>query len=202
MAAGGGGWLYCAAFHMAGRAGRALIADRDVPVNKHDLVFLKHFGMVIAVLHGVMLLLIIGAWWIYSEVPKETGKRRVDETNARIMPLGDSYAGDTGRAALVAAQEAAKAAAAAQVAYEGTLDGGVIYGRLCGACHTSGAGGAPQLTQANWGPRIAQGMDVLVTHAIEGYTGPAGMMPPKGGNPALTDEQVRASVQWMVDNVK
>ena len=45
-------------------------------------------------------------------------------------------------------------------------------------------------------------MDTLHKHAIEGYTGSAGLMPAKGGNPALTDEQVIASVDWMIDNLK
>ena len=39
-------------------------------------------------------------------------------------------------------------------------------------------------------------------HAIEGFQGSAGIMPAKGGNPNLTDEQVIATVQWMVDNLK
>ena len=43
---------------------------------------------------------------------------------------------------------------------------------------------------------------MLDRHAIEGFQGAAGLMPAKGGNPALTDEQVVATVQWMVDNLK
>jgi cytochrome c5 len=49
---------------------------------------------------------------------------------------------------------------------------------------------------------VAQGMDTLVKHAVEGYQGPAGLMPAKGGNPSLTNEQVASTVQWMVDNLK
>jgi cytochrome c5 len=123
-------------------------------------------------------------------------------TVARIRPVGDAYAGSTGAAAQAAAKAAAAAAAAGQVAYEGTLDGAVIYNNLCSACHGSGAGGAPKLEKAAWAARIAQGMDVVNQHAIEGYTGQAGMMPAKGGNPSLSDEQVVATVQWMVDNLK
>jgi cytochrome c5 len=78
----------------------------------------------------------------------------------------------------------------------------VIYGNLCGACHTSGAGGAPKLEKAAWAARIAQGVDTLHKHAIEGFTGTEGMMPAKGGNPSLTDEQVIATVDWMVENLK
>ena len=49
----------------------------------------------------------------------------------------------------------------------------------------------------------AEGIDTLVKHAIDGYKGPDGnMMPAKGGNPALTDEQVKAAVHWIVDQAK
>ena len=79
----------------------------------------------------------------------------------------------------------------------------MIFGNLCQSCHGTGAGGAPKLTdKAHWGPRLAEGVDTLVKHAIEGYTGSSGMMPARGGNPALTDEQVRATVEWMIEQVK
>ena len=88
------------------------------------------------------------------------------------------------------------------MAYGGTTDGSVIYNNLCTGCHTSGAGGAPMLDAAGIGARVAKGVDTLVTNAIQGYTGDAGVMPAKGGNPALTDEQVKATVEWMVAQAK
>ena len=53
-----------------------------------------------------------------------------------------------------------------------------------------------------WGARIAQGNDILHKHAIVGFTGAAGMMPARGGNPSLSDEQVIATVDWMLANLK
>ena len=47
-----------------------------------------------------------------------------------------------------------------------------------------------------------QGLDTLVSKAISGFQGTAGVMPAKGGNPALTDEQVKATVEWMVAQAK
>jgi cytochrome c5 len=89
------------------------------------------------------------------------------------------------------------------VAYGGTIDGKTIYGNLCHSCHDTGAGGAPKIAdKAGWAPRVAQGLETLDKHAIEGYTGKAGIMPAKGGNPSLTDEQVKATVQWIVEQVK
>ena len=97
----------------------------------------------------------------------------------------------------------ALAKAASQVAYGGTKDGKVIFDNLCTACHTTGVGMAPTLDHSHWDKRIAQGKDTLYKHAIEGYTGPdGGIMPPKGGNPALTEEQIHATVDWMLANLK
>lgn len=172
------------------------------PVTKTDLVFLKHFSMVIGFLVLVAAVLILIASSIYGEQPKNVNPAHERIVDARIAPVGGVYAGDTGRAAILAAQEAAAKAAAAQVAYGGTTDGKTIYDNLCHACHTSGAGGAPTLDKAHWGPRIAQGLDTLVKHATDGFTGSAGLMPARGGNPSLTDEQVKATVEWMVAQVK
>ncbi len=172
------------------------------PVTKTDLVFLKHFSMVIGVLMLITVGLIGLALVLYAKHPPPTNPEQAQQLEARIAPVGAVYAGDTGRAAIVAAQEAAKKAAAAQVAYGGTLDGKTIFGNLCQACHLSGAGGAPKLEKALWAPRVAQGMDTLLQHAIAGYTGKSGSMPARGGNLALTDAQVKATVEWMVAQVK
>lgn len=173
------------------------------PVPSTDAVFLKHFAMLIAFLMLVCVILIALAAHIYGNHPAPENPARAKIASERLAPVGAVYAGDTGRAAIEAAAAAAKAAAASQVAYEGTTDGKVIFGKLCHACHETGAGGAPVLTdKAHWAPRVAEGIDTLVKHAIEGYTGSAGMMPAKGGNPALSDEQVRATVEWMITQVK
>jgi cytochrome c5 len=171
-------------------------------VKNTDSVFLKHFAQVIAALFAIMVLLIIGANAIYADHPPEPSKGQTMETNARIAPVGGVYSGESGRAAMLAAEAARNAAAAAQVAYDGTLDGSVIFGKLCQACHMTGAGGAPKMEKAAWTARSAQGMDMLVKHAIEGYTGSAGVMPARGGNPSLTDEQVKATVEWMMNNMQ
>ncbi|MFY2762606.1 c-type cytochrome [Arenimonas sp. MALMAid1274] len=171
-------------------------------MRNHDLVFLKHFSMVIAILVGITLALIALGLYVNSQQEPEPNPVAQAATQQRIRPVGGVYAGSTGAAAQAAAKAAAAQAAAGQVAYDGTLDGSVIYANLCGACHTSGAGGAPKLEKAAWAARIAQGADVMHKHAIEGYQGAAGLMPAKGGNPSLTDEQVIATVDWMVANLK
>lgn len=171
-------------------------------MRNYDLDFLKKFSLVIAFLSAVTLGLILLAHQLQGVLPQEVSSAAAKRQQERIAPVGAVYAGATGAAQQAAAVAASAAKAAAQVAYGGTTDGSVIFGNLCTGCHTSGAGGAPTMAAAQWASRIAQGKDTLHKHAIEGYTGSAGVMPPKGGNPALTDEQVIATVDWMLENLK
>jgi cytochrome c5 len=171
-------------------------------LNKQDSVFLKHFSMIIAFLMAVTIGLILFAHHLNGAIPAEVSPEAVKRTDARIAPTGAVYAGATGAAQQAAAVAAAAAAAASQVAYGGTMDGSVIFNNLCTGCHTSGAGGAPTLDKTHWAARIAQGKDTLYKHAIEGFSSNGATMPPKGGNPALTDAQVEATVDWMLGQIK
>lgn len=173
---------------------------RNLLVHNYDLEFLKKFSLVLGFLVLVAVGLIVGADFIDKQVPRPAHPDAPELTRERIAPFGAVYAGSTG-----AAQQAAAAAAAQgapQGAYGGTLDGGEIYNQLCTGCHTSGAGGAPTLTAAGMGARAGKGKDTLYQNAINGFTGSAGVMPPRGGNPELTDDQVKAVVDWMLANVK
>lgn len=174
------------------------------PISPSDKRFLRQFSTVLTILLLVALGLIALAAYIYDRMPQPTDPALQQQVDARIAPVGAVYAGAAGAAAMQAAQAAANKAAASQVAYGGTLDGHVIFNHLCTTCHTAGVAGAPIIgNKAMWGPRIAQGIHVLVQHAIHGYHGPDGnFMPPKGGNPALTDAQIEATVKWMVSQVK
>lgn len=173
------------------------------PVTPTDRVFLKHFSMVIGFLVVVMFLLQGLGYYLYSHNPPAKSPDAEKQVQERIAPVGGVYAGDTGRAALLAAQEAAKKAAESQVAYGGTLDGKTIFGNLCTTCHMNAATGAPVITdKAAWAPRIAQGIDTLIKHATEGFQGSKGLMPAKGGNPSLSNAQVKATVEWMVSQAK
>ena len=75
-----------------------------------------------------------------------------------------------------------------------------VYNMACLACHATGAGGAPVVGDTDaWAPRIAQGTDVLNDHAINGFTGGAGVMLPKGGRADLSDQEVIDAVTFMVN---
>lgn len=76
-----------------------------------------------------------------------------------------------------------------------------VFKQTCSLCHAAGVGGAPRFGDAaDWGKRAEQGMDTLYTHAINGFTGQKGMMPAKGGNTSLSDDEVKAAVHYMVAN--
>ena len=106
-------------------------------------------------------------------------------------------AGTPAPAATVATAAAAAAPAAAAAA--GASDGKKIYESGCIACHGAGIAGAPKFgDKTAWAPRIKTGMDTLYNAALKGM----GVMPPKGGNTALSDADVKAAVNFMVTAAK
>ena len=98
---------------------------------------------------------------------------------------------------------AAPAASAPAPVADAAADGGKgaeLFKKTCAMCHQTGVAGAPKLgDKADWGPRIAQGKETLYKHAMEGFTGAKGMMPPRGGAPTLTDDEMKAAVDYMAD---
>lgn len=86
---------------------------------------------------------------------------------------------------------------------ETALSGPQVFNEACIVCHGAGIGGAPRLDDAaNWASRIEQGIDVLHDHALNGYTGSAGYMPPKGARLDLSDQEVSDAVDYMVSEVQ
>jgi cytochrome c5 len=102
-----------------------------------------------------------------------------------------------------AAPAAAPPAPAATPAPAAAVDNSVgksVYNKVCALCHSAGVAGAPKPgDKADWGPRIAQGPEVLNKHAIEGFTGAKGQMPARGGGNNLSDDEVKAAVSYMVE---
>lgn len=78
--------------------------------------------------------------------------------------------------------------------------GKTVYEGVCAACHGSGIPGIPQFGDASaWGERIKLGKETLYEHAIHGFTGNSGMpMPARGGKPELSDDEVKAAVDFMI----
>ncbi|MBV7537780.1 c-type cytochrome [Duganella sp. sic0402] len=92
-------------------------------------------------------------------------------------------------AAMLAAVTTATAAAPDAAKIEKT------YTTTCAACHAAGIMGAPKVgDKAAWKPRIAKGKPALYASAISGVK----MMPPRGGNPGLKDDELKAIVDYMI----
>ena len=101
-------------------------------------------------------------------------------------------AGASNVAAVTIPPPAAKTAAAGG-------SGKATYDSVCTVCHGAGVAGAPKFgDKAAWAPRIKTGLDALHASALKGK----GAMPPKGGNPAIPDADVKAAVDYMVAAAK
>lgn len=119
----------------------------------------------------------------------EEGQAMMEEGAASAMATAEEMQEAVTEEAQDAAETVAKAAA----------DGEATYKSICFSCHNTGLAGSPKLGDAAaWKPRIAKGTEVLYQSAIEGM----GTMPPKGGLPTLTDAEVKAAVDYMVDQVQ
>ena len=122
-----------------------------------------------------------------------------EEGASRLAPIG--------RVALIGAAEI-EAATAAVIAtptpVDTVLSGPQVFNEACYLCHAPpGVPGAPVVGDvANWELRIAQGIEVLQDHAINGYQGEAGFMPPKGGRLDLSDEEILDALDYMLEAVQ
>jgi len=75
-----------------------------------------------------------------------------------------------------------------------------VYMNFCASCHAGGIAGAPRVgDQPAWAERSVKGVDAMVSNAINGYQGKSGFMPARGGNSALTDEEVSSAVMYMLE---
>ncbi|MBU3694219.1 MAG: cytochrome c5 family protein [Rhodocyclaceae bacterium] len=141
-------------------------------------------------------LLIIGA---VVAVPLTAALLGGFATSSQVPPLpkADADSPDAVLARLKPVGEYVLAAADADAG--GAVDGAKVYNGLCAGCHAVGAAGAPKAgDKGAWGPRIAKGKDTLYNHAINGFQGSNGVMPARGGNPKLTDDEVKAAVDHLV----
>jgi cytochrome c5 len=167
-------------------------------VSKQDSKFFNVFSLVLGILVVITLVLFALARSVGKNTqsahllsdPKYVAAVERNVTSAQVAVAGQDNAA-------LAIQPLAGVAAA--VASALPADGPAVYETVCGACHINGIAGAPRSDdKAAWAPRIAQGNATLYKHAIEGFQGKNGYMPPKGGRVDLTDELVKAAVDHMV----
>lgn len=158
--------------------------------HKEDRAFMRQFSGVIAAFVVLTIVLIFVARGMQPESEGVDSAKAV-LAEERIAPVGAVRYGEEGAAALAEAQAAAATAPAEDV----VVDGPSVYNGLCAACHESGAAGAPVRGSEQFAARLDEkGIDMLISNAINGINA----MPARGGNPALTDEQVTAAVEYML----
>ncbi|MBM4902100.1 cytochrome c5 family protein [Vibrio parahaemolyticus] len=118
-----------------------------------------------------------------AALASDISQTEYDAIAERIKPVGDVY---------LAGSEPVKEEPT------GPRDGAKVYGTFCIACHASGVNGAPKSGNADdWAPRIAQGKDVLVKHALEGFNA----MPAKGTCMDCSDDEIIAAIDHMIDSL-
>lgn len=167
-----------------------------------DSIFFKNFSILLGALVGLTIILIVVGYLVHNSL--FAGKETVTDRNAIEQALEPVAKVNTGEVIEESSDGGDNTAdtqtnnnqAEAQVAgaFDGSLDGAMIYQNVCFACHATGAANAPKLEATAWTDRMEKGVDGLVTSAINGL----GAMPPKGGRPDLTDEQMKAVVEFMV----
>ncbi len=114
--------------------------------------------------------------------------------------LGTAEATPAPKAEVAKIEENIKPVAAVEVASssapQAEKGGEEVVKGVCAMCHGTGLMGSPKIgDKAAWEPRIKQGYETLVKHAVEGIRS----MPARGGNPALTDNEVAAAVAYMAN---
>lgn len=166
---------------------------------KSDQTFYDTVTIIVGALVLVALAIGIAAFVISGRtiaVSQKTDPAMRASILERIAPIGNvSVAGQDGAPAQPVAAPVEPEPVQVQA-----KSGAEVYNMACVACHAAGIAGAPKLGDPEaWATRLAQGMDVLNDHAINGYQGAGGVMPAKGGLVSLSDEEVIAAVQHMVD---
>ena len=133
-----------------------------------------------------------------SDAPVADAPVKVEELKAE--PVAEQKMEEKPSVTEVAAATAAVVETANAAPSAKTLEKGkAVYSKSCFACHATGVAGSPKLDdKAAWAPRIATGMEALYAASLNGK----GAMPSKGGNMSLSDEDVKAAVDYMVSVAK
>lgn len=139
----------------------------------------------IALLTVVAVVVLIALIWPLSMLGKGTSSPgTADEAELRIQPV---------------ARVEMQSQPVASVAAGQPRDGLAVYKTVCMVCHATGVAGAPKTgDKTAWAPRLALGVATLVKSAVQGK----GAMPPKGGGSDLSEDEVKAAVDYLIGQVK
>ncbi len=152
-----------------------------------------HFGTSIGTAIVVGVLVVVINSLVGSGLKGEsTADMSAEAVAERIKPVGQLNTGAPIVPEVAVADAAPVAAGAARSGKE-------VYDSACFACHGTGAAGAPKIGDAAaWGPRIEKGIDGLLSSAINGLNA----MPPRGTCGNCSDDELKAAVEYMVENSK
>lgn len=167
-------------------------------MSKHDTQFLNTFSTVIGLLIVVALMIFALARAVASRTQEPevySDPKYVASVEERIKPLARvAVAGKDNSALQIEAPAEASA-----VALPVPKDGPALFDAVCKTCHGPGLAGAPKFgDHAAWAPRLAKGKAALYDHALHGFKGSAGVMIAKGGRADLSDDLIKAGVDYMV----
>lgn len=145
----------------------------------------------------------------YHEItmPNEDGfifkDKKADTHNTRCMQDCKDPAKINVKTALLGYGSGAEDVVAETAVVEGHEMGQKVYDATCRLCHGNGLAGAPKVEDTlTWENRLKQGLSKVHKHAIDGFQGQYGFMPPRGGNMELTDEEVIAAVDFMLKDIE
>jgi cytochrome c5 len=157
---------------------------------KDDRTFLRRFSGIIFGLVVVTGIIIALAFSLRSTPDPEANPSQMRLTEERIAPVAGVRTGSEGQAAITAA----RATAVPVESEAASADGKKIYDSVCMACHAAGVAGAPIPGSEVMAQRLAaKGLDGLFTSVINGLN----VMPPRGGRPDLSDDDIRAAIEFM-----
>jgi cytochrome c5 len=164
----------------------------------------KSYAMNVSIILGISVVLML---FIFVLVVHHRGiSDRVRQDRSALLATGSSVAErikPVGQVSVLSAETQQEPVKNAVAAPPPSRDGQQVYQASCVACHGAGIAGAPKLDdKGQWATRIAKGVDTLYASAVNGVQGSAGVMPARGGNPALSDAEVRAAVDYMVARSK
>ena len=157
-----------------------------------DRAFLKNVSIVLVFLIVFTFSIVFVARDFGVQEDGDNNPSRNTIAAERIRPVAAVYTGEDGAAAI---EEAVASTEPEQsVAFDGSLDGEMIYGTVCAACHATGVADAPIPGSAEMATRAEKGLDALLKTALDGLNA----MPARGGRPDLSDEQITAVVEFML----
>ncbi len=164
----------------------------------------KSYAMNVSIILGVSAALMLFMFVLVAHHRDIPGRVRLDRS--ALMSTAISVAErikPVGQVSVLSAETQREPVKNAVAAPPPSRDGQQVYQATCVVCHGAGIAGAPKLgDKGQWAKHIAKGLDTLYASAVNGVQGSAGAMPAKGGNPALSNAEVRAAVDYMVARSK